>query len=146
MKPSEKAFELIRKYEGLVLHAYPDPATGGKPYTIGYGSTRHLDGTPISLGETITKDQAEQMMEHEVGIMADQIKATVNQNQFDALCVFAYNVGIDGLLRSTLYKKVRYNPSDPSIEMEFNKWVFANHKIFQGLVDRRKAEWALYAG
>lgn len=42
--------ELIKKFEGLSLDAYPDPKTGGKPITIGWGSTRKRDGSPFKLG------------------------------------------------------------------------------------------------
>jgi len=145
LKPSENAYALIRKMEGLVLHAYPDPATGGKPYTIGYGTTRHTDGSPVQLGETVTQEQAEQMMRHAADEMAAQITANVNQNQLDALTVFAYNCGIDALLKSTLYRKVLANPDDPTIENEFSRWVFAAGKIMPGLLARRREEYALYA-
>lgn len=144
MKPSEKAYDLIKKFEGLVLHAYPDPASGGKPYTIGYGSTRHKDGTPVKLGEVVTKEEAEELMEHEVDSMSEQIKVEISQSQFDALCVFAYNCGIDALLKSTLYKKVKANPNDPDIQKEFMRWVFASGRLMPGLFNRRKAEWELY--
>lgn len=58
----QEGIELIKYWEGLELTAYPDPATNGKPYTIGYGCTRHNDGTPIQPGESITQQQAEQML------------------------------------------------------------------------------------
>ena len=68
----------------------------------------------------------------------------INQNQFDALCAFAYNVGINALKNSTLLKKVNKNPNDPTIRAEFLKWNKANGRALKGLTNRRIAEADLY--
>jgi lysozyme len=68
----------------------------------------------------------------------------INQNQFDALVSFAYNLGPGNLKSSTLLKKVNANPEDESIRLEFMKWVKAGGKTLKGLVRRREAEANLY--
>ena len=68
----------------------------------------------------------------------------INQNQFDALVSFAYNLGPANLKVSTLLKKINANPEDESIKLEFMKWVKAGGKTLKGLVRRREAEAQLY--
>jgi lysozyme len=57
---------------------------------------------------------------------------------------FTYNVGIANLQKSTLLKKVNYNPNDPTIRLEFMKWNKAGGKVLNGLTRRREAEANLY--
>lgn len=58
----ELALPLIEHFEGLELEAYPDPLSGGDPWTIGIGSTRHLDGTPVRRGDVISEALAREML------------------------------------------------------------------------------------
>ncbi len=53
MKPPACGIDLIKRFEGCHLKAYPDPLSGGKPYTVGWGSTKKMDGSSFILGETI---------------------------------------------------------------------------------------------
>ena len=71
MKPPACGIELIKRFEGCHLKAYPDPLSGGKPYTICWGSTKKKDGSPFVLGETITQQEADElfMYQLEVGFM-----------------------------------------------------------------------------
>ena len=140
----QKSIDFIKRFEGFSNKAYADPGTGATPWTIGYGSTRHLDGSPVGRFDVITREVAEQLLRNELEFMSAQIKATVSQNQFDALCSFAYNCGVKALLRSTLYRKVKANPADPAIQAEFMKWTKAGGHVLDGLVKRRAAEWNLY--
>lgn len=147
MKASKNAIDLIKKYEGLYLNAYICPA--GVP-TIGYGTIRYPDGKPVKLGEKITMKKAEELLIWEVEKIATQIPAlNVNQNQYDALVSFTYNLGIGNLLKSTLYKKCKANPDDLTIKDEFMKWTKARVKgelkTLKGLVKRRTEEYELYA-
>lgn len=147
MKPSKQAIEIIKKYEGLFLNAYLCPASVP---TIGYGTIRYPDGKPVKLGEKITLKKAEELLTWEVEKIATQIpKVNVNQNQYDALVSFTYNLGIGNLLKSTLWRKVRTNPEDPSIKDEFMKWTKARVggklTVLKGLVRRRTEEYSLYA-
>ncbi len=68
----------------------------------------------------------------------------LTQNQFDALCSFVFNVGCGAFLRSTLLKKIKMNPSDPTIRDEFAKYRFAGGKVLPGLEKRRREEAAVY--
>lgn len=144
MKPSKNAIDLIKKYEGLYLNAYICPA--GVP-TIGYGTIRYPDGKAVKLGEKISLKKAEDLLIHEVEKI--NIPLILNQNQYDALVSFAYNLGMGNLLKSTLYRKCKANPDDPTIKDEFLKWTKARVKgelkTLKGLVRRRTEEYNLYA-
>ena len=54
MEYSKDGAHLTEQFEGCKLTAYPDPATGGDPWTIGYGHT----GNDVYPGLTITQEQA----------------------------------------------------------------------------------------
>lgn len=145
-KISSKGLDLIKKYEGFRSKPYKCPA--GIP-TIGYGSTYYKDGTKVKLTDPqITEDRATKLL---VALLVSFEKAVdsymrddINQNQFDALCVFAYNVGTNALRNSTLCKKVNKNPNDPTIRQEFMKWDKANGQKMLGLTKRRTDEYELY--
>jgi lysozyme len=98
--------------------------------------------------ESITHAQALEYFMHDVKQFELAVDAycvdTINQNQFNALVSFAYNLGASSLKNSTLLKKVNANPKDPSIRQEFMKWVMASGVRVQGLVNRRKIEADLY--
>lgn len=146
MQISEKGLDLIKKYESFRNNPYLCPA--GIP-TIGYGATYYPDGTKVTLKDKpITIKEAEELLKvtvikFEDGV-TDMVKKPINQNQFDALVSFAYNLGVKALKGSTLMKKVNKNPSDESIKTEFGKWVNANGKKLKGLVKRRNEEAYLY--
>ena len=101
MNVSQEGIDLIKSFEGCRLKAYPDPGTGGAPWTIGWGAT-----TGVVEGMTCTQEQADQMLADDVAKVAGQVnsllKIKVNQNQFDALVSFAYNAGAGALAISTL--------------------------------------------
>lgn len=145
MIPSQKAVDLIKKFEGFKSKSYLCPA--GMP-TIGYGSTMWTDGRRVRLGQTISLQDAEKLVAYFLANVIHFIPDNVNQNQFDALCSFLYNVGVGNFRKSTLLKKVNENPDDVSIRDEFMKWTLArkNGQLVQlpGLVKRRKAEADLY--
>ena len=50
------------------------------------------------------------------------IKSNINQNQFNAIVSLAYNIGLGGLQKSSLLKKVNVNPSDATITNSFLVW------------------------
>jgi len=145
---NQKTFDLIKSSEGLRLEAYPDPATGGEPITIGYGTTIYPNGIKVKLGDTITKQMAEFSLLHDITNFSTKIysliKKPLNDNQFGALVSFSYNVGIKNLQISTLLKKVNENPNDLSIKDEFLKWKKAGGKVLPGLLKRRIKEAELY--
>ena len=153
MKPSQIAVDFIKREEGLILHPYLDKA--GVP-TIGYGSTMYPNGKRVTIKDpAITKEYAEQILHWEVdnksiAIAAAIGKALINQNQFDALVSLAYNIGIAGFSGSTVLKRVKANPKDPSIRDAFMMWnkitnpKTGKHEICEDLVERRKREADLY--
>ena len=141
MTPSQKAIDIIKKWEGYRDIAYQ--CSAGR-WTIGYGSTIYEDGVRVKEGDSISRIEAEELLMWELTRKSKMIKAYMTQNQFDALCSFSYNVGIGALLDSTLYRKVRLNHNDPSIRAEFMRWNRAKGKVVDGLTNRRKDEADLY--
>ncbi len=139
MKVSEKAYSLIRQFEGLRLTAYRCPAG---VWTVGYG---HTSG--VVPGMTITKEQAEAFLRQDIKA-AENVVNTECQNlrqcQFDALVSFVFNIGGGNFRKSTLLKKIRVNPDDNSIMDEFLRWVYAKGVVLPGLQKRRLAEMKLY--
>ncbi|WP_431648740.1 lysozyme [Enterobacter hormaechei] len=151
MKISNNGLNLIKTYEGLELTAYPDPGTGGAPWTIGYGHT----GPEVHAGLVWTQQQAEQALASDVAQferdVTSLVKVQINQNQFDALVSFAYNCGSDidaddiaeGLGDSTLLKKLNAGDYDGAAN-EFPKWNRSGGKVMSGLTKRRNAERSLF--
>jgi len=145
-KISNLGLELIKKYEGFKAKAYLCPA---KVPTIGYGSTYYEDGTKVKLTDPpITQERATELLEALLVSYERSVDSycvdTINQNQFDALCSFAYNCGVGNLKSSTLLKKVNKNPNDPTIKDEFLKWNKGGGKVLTGLTKRRIEEAQLY--
>ena len=140
------ALSLIKQFEGCRLTAYPDPGTGGDPWTIGWGST----GPGIAKGMTWTQAQADQRLVEDVSKFAAGVDkalagAAVTTKQKGALVSFAYNVGLANLGSSTLLKKHRAGDY-AGAAAEFAKWNKAAGKVLPGLTRRRAAEAAMYAG
>ena len=137
--------ELIKSFEGCKLVSYQ--CSAGK-WTIGYGNTYFDDGTPVKPGDRITQDKAEQLFDLIVGNFSDKVanlvKTILTDNQFSALVSLAYNIGIGNVQKSTLIRKVNFNPNDPTIRAEFLKWNKAGGKVLSGLTRRREAEAKLY--
>ena len=145
-KISNLGLELIKKYEGFKAKAYLCPAN---VKTIGYGSTYYEDGTKVSLTDSpITQERATELLEALLVSYEKDVDSfcrdDINQNQFDALVSFCYNLGSGNLKISGLLKKVNINPNDETIKAEFMKWVKAGGKTLPGLVKRREAESILY--
>jgi len=139
MKASPNAYELIKKYEGLRLQAYRCPAG---VLTIGYG---HTNG--VSEGMSITKEEADWLLSQDIAVAEAAINKynlALNQNQFDALVSFVFNVGAGNFSRSTLLCKLKVNPYHSSIGDEFYRWVYAKGKVLPGLQKRRVDEVRLY--
>ena len=81
---------------------------------------------------------------HQDEINAFPMFFAFNQNQFDAMISFIYNVATGNFSRSTLLRKVRANPQDNSIMDEFLRWVYSKDRVIPGLQRRRLAEMKLY--
>ena len=93
------ALKLIRDFEGCHLEAYPDPLSGGDPWTIGYGTTRYSDGRRVSRGDKINAIEADMLLRQEVDRIAAKLCGSVpywiemSDAQKCALISFAYNLG-----------------------------------------------------
>jgi lysozyme len=141
-----KGYLLITKFEGLKLKPY---LCSAKIPTIGYGNTYYSDGKKVTLlDKDITKQQAFDMFKEVANRFAKRVDelvtSNINQNQFNALVSFAYNVGTGNFSSSTLLKKVNRNPDDLTIKDEFLRWNKAGGKVINGLTNRRNEEADLY--
>jgi lysozyme len=146
MKLNQQGYKFIAKHEGLRLKPYLCPA---KIPTIGYGNTYYPNGKRVTLlDDPITKEQAFEMFKIIANRFAkrvdDLVTSKINQNQFNALVSFCYNVGTGNFMKSTLLKKVNADPNDFDIRLEFAKWNKAGGVKSNGLVNRRSEESALY--
>ena len=140
---------LIKRFEGCArrradgrIEAYPDPGTGGAPWTIGWGAT----GPGIAPGTVWTQDQCDARLEADLARYGAEVAAAIGdapttQAQFDALVSFHYNTGAIG--RATLTRLHRAG-DHAGAAREFARWRFAGGKVLAGLVRRRAAEAALY--
>lgn len=138
MRTSNKGRNFIKGFESLELVAYPDPATGGKPWTIGWGHTKG-----VKPGDRITQEQAEQFLSDDLAVFEltvnSAIKRPMTQNQFDAMVSLAFNIGGPEFAGSTLVKK--FNAGDVlGAADQFPRWKFGKGKVMPGLVRRRAAE------
>lgn len=156
MKAGTNCFDVIKHFEGCRLTSYPDPKTGGKPFTIGYGAT----GAEIGPGVTWTQTRADLRLSGDVSLCeADAnncITVAVTQGQFDGFVSILFNVGHgspvrDGIVRlasgypSTLLSKL--NAGDfAGAGDQFARWVSPGSAVEHGLRKRRAAERALFDG
>ena len=139
MKTSSKGIALIKEFEGLRLKAYKCP---GGVWTIGYGHT-----AGVKPGMVISEAQAEEYFKADLIAFEKYLNGlglALDQNQFDALISFIYNVGTGNFSSSTLLRKVKANPQDNSIMDEFLRWVYSKGRVLPGLQRRRLAEMKLY--
>lgn len=147
MQTSDKGLALIKQSEGFRGNAYPDPATGGKPYTIGNGTTVYPSGMPVKLGDKVTEQQADTYLRNDVkkfeAAVSNAVKVKLTQGQFDALVSFTYNVGPANMASSTLIKKLNAGDVNGAAD-EFLRWNKAAGKVMAGLTTRRAAERALF--
>lgn len=144
MKLSENGYNVIKQFEGIRNDAYLDSV---KIPTIGIGFIK-INEKKVTMGMHMTNEEIEkeffiQIVKYENAVN-NNVKSKLNQNQFDALVSFTFNLGEGSLKSSTLLKKVNINPSDPSIANEFAKWDKAGGKQIAGLTKRRAAEAKLY--
>lgn len=154
MKLDNKGYLLIANFEGLRLKPYL--CSAGVP-TIGYGSTFYPSGRKVTMRDNpITQETAFWMLKQTADMFARDVDSLVtsniNQNQFNALVSFAFNLGSDidadnipeGLGDSRLLRRVNANPNDPEIAREFVKWNKAGGCVLDGLTKRRLKEAELY--
>lgn len=152
---SAEGIALIHAFEGFArllpdgrVQAYPDPGTGGAPWTIGWGSTTDEQGKPITPGTIWTRQKADRRFAQHLGQFEREVIAALgsavhstSQPQFDALVSFHYNTGAIGRATLTrLHKAGQYAKAAD----EFLRWNRAGGRVMAGLTRRRKAERAMY--
>lgn len=140
---------LVKLYEGCArkrtdgrYDAYPDPGTGGAPWTIGWGAT----GPGIARGTVWTQEQCDERLASDLARFAAEVSeaigdAPTTQKQFDALVSFHYNTG--KIATATLTRKHKAGDYTGA-QAEFARWVHAGGRVMAGLVARRAAEAHLY--
>lgn len=147
MKCSKKGIDLIKSFEGGSLTAYHGKCDRAGVYTIGWGHTKG-----VKPGDVITRQKAEELFNSDLepvertlnaDLVTGRPQPLVNQNQFDALCSFVFNVGSGHYLDSTLRRKVMQGDLIGAAG-EFKRWIYADHKIAPGLIHRRDAERRLF--
>lgn len=144
MQTSNRGIELIKELEGCELRAYECVAG---VLTIGYGHT----GKDVTEGMTITQEKAETLLKDDLKkyeeAVEKYVKVEVNQNQFDALVSFVYNVGSGSFSKSTLLKKLNAGDYAGAAE-QFLVWNKATvngvKKELEGLTKRRQKERELF--
>lgn len=138
---SDAGFALTKNFEGCVLTAYADQ---GGVWTIGYGHT----GPGVHAGLTITQEQADIFLQSDISgsvtCVNKIVTANINQNQFDALVDFVFNLGCASLTVSQLLRDVNSgNFSDAAAQ--FLRWDHVKGVVIPGLLRRRQAEATLFS-
>lgn len=147
---SEKGIAMLIALEGEKLTAYQDVAG---IWTIGVGHTGLVDGKPISRGMKITQAQSRGLLkadlrafEHTVNHI---IKVRLTQAQFDALVIFAFNIGQAAFANSSAVHRINLGEPVERVVERIAVWnkITVNGKktVSKGLVNRRNAEIALYS-
>ena len=141
MNISEKGLELIKHFEGCELEAYKCAAG---VWTIGYGHIKTAEE-----GKVITQEEADALLGEEIVEYEDYVKAAVkvelNQDQFDALVSWTFNLGTGNLNASTMLKVVNAGDFE-GVPAQIKRWNKAGGKVLEGLIRRREAEANLFEG
>jgi lysozyme len=139
MEISQEGIALIKKFEGCELEAYKCAAG---VWTIGYGSTKGVKENDSISQEDADKLLMDELKEYE-SYVNDFVEVNLEQNQFDSLCSFCYNLGPQSLKSSTLLKVLNAKDYE-GVPAQIKRWNKAGGKVLQGLVRRREAESLLF--
>lgn len=153
---SPAGITLIKRFEGCarlrpdgMVEAYPDPGTGGEPWTIGWGATGHdhVNLGRIGPGTRWTQAECDARLAQDLARYAAEVAAAIGrapttQSQFDAMVSFHYNTG--AIARATLTKR-HIAGDNAGAAGEFARWNRAGGRVLKGLVRRRAAETELYS-
>jgi len=136
---SSRGRDLIESVEGLRMKAYQD---GNGVWTLAYGHTAN-----VHPGDTCTQEQADAYLAgdlHQAEWAVNTfVKMPINQNQFDALCSFVYNIGSGNFSKSTMLKLLNEGKYEEAAQ-QFFVWVKVAGKFSQGLMNRRIKEETLF--
>ena len=141
MKTSAEGIALIKKFEGLELDSYQCSAN---VWTLGYG---HTQG--VAEGDSCSEEEAEIILVNDLKEFETYVNALVDveldQNQFDALVAWTFNLGPTNLRTSTLLKKLNAGEYN-DVPSEIKRWNRAGGQVLDCLIRRREAEALLFAG
>ena len=141
MKISEEGKALIKKFEGCKLDSYRCSANVA---TIGYGHTKD-----VIDGDSCTQDEAGQMLADDLaefeGYVDKLVTVYLEQNQFDALVAWTFNLGPTNLKSSTMLR-VLNDSKKLEVPVQMKRWNKAGGKTLDGLIRRREAESLLWEG
>ena len=142
MEISEFGIGFICEHEGCRLVAYPDPAPGGDPWTVGFGSTTDvIPGQRITLGEA--QDRLKKDLKHVETCINGAVTVPLTQNEYDALCSLVFNIGCGAFRKSTLLRMLNEERYEDAA-MQFRRWDRAGGKVMDGLTKRRLKEQRLF--
>jgi|TARA_R100001530_G_scaffold128924_1_gene98907 lysozyme len=141
MKISEEGKALIKKFEGCELDSY---VCSGGVWTIGYGHT-----AGVKQGDKINQDEADHLLTEDLeefeGYVNNAVEVALDQNQFDALVAWTFNLGPSNLKSSTMLE-VLNEEKYSKVPSEMKRWNKAGGKVLEGLIRRRDAEALLFEG
>ena len=142
-----RAIEIIRKYEGYNEKSYPDPETGGAPFTLGYGTQFYPDGSPVKQGQYCTREKALEYLFHEVNCIDNDLsdlRLNIDESMRAALVAFIHSIGWKPFLYSAIIDCIEQENWAGVID-EINLWIFdQDHKIVGNLLERRREESILF--
>lgn len=146
------AIKLIKEFEGCHLSAYPDPLSGGDPWTIGYGTTRYSNGTPVKRGDMINVIEADMLLRLEIDRITDKLRTTLphwnvmDDDQRSALVSFAYNLGAGfyGSAGFETISKCLRERNWAAVPAALELYRNPGSNVEAGLLRRRRAEGKLW--
>jgi|TARA_R110000803_G_scaffold78792_1_gene144069 lysozyme len=141
MRISEEGKALIKKFEGCELESYRCSAN---VLTIGYGHTKG-----VSDGDSCTQDEADQMLTDDLeefeGYVDKLVTVDLEQNEFDALVAWTFNLGPTNLKSSSLLAALNEGKKS-EVPAQIKRWNKAGGNVLKGLIRRREAESLLWEG
>lgn len=147
MTINQAALDLIKTSEGFVDHWYPDPGTGGEPWTCAYGHTAAAGPPRYTPGQKFTIAEGEAILRQDLAnteaTVKQLVKVALNENQYGALVSFVFNVGGGNFASSTLLRLLNAGEYSKAAG-EFSRWDHAAGKVMPGLITRRAAEMKLF--
>ena len=149
MKLSPAGINKLCQLEAIKLNAYQDSVG---VWTIGIGST-YMNGRPVKKGDTLPDIQAAKLLLMQTVVKYEQavdkaITADISMDQFDALVIFCYNIGIGSFSKSTCVKFINEEMGKADIISAWEEWdkgtVNGQRVVLDGLNHRREMELAIY--
>jgi len=154
MRMSSEGMKKLITWEGMETHLYEDVA-GLKTIGVGHLLTRDelssgkiwIKGSAVKYQNGLTEQQVYDLLEQDLESFEDAVhnlvKVELNQNQFDALVSFSFNVGVNAFKNSTLLKRLNKGQYH-EVPEQLLRWVYSGGKKVKGLVNRRDNEITLW--